>query len=81
MGDIRGYRKIQLSTGEAAKKALGIDNIQERIFIVKLINDKNDPSKIAGAVGFSTRDDKIVVYKAKAILLAAGGCVNIFRST
>ena len=28
---------------EAAKKALGMDRIQERIFIVKLVNDKNDP--------------------------------------
>ncbi|VAX09004.1 Adenylylsulfate reductase alpha-subunit [hydrothermal vent metagenome] len=64
---------------EAAKKALGMENIEERIFIVKLINDKNDPSRIAGAVGFSTRDHKVVVYTAKAILLAAGGCVNIFR--
>jgi len=64
---------------EATKKALGMDRIQERIFIVKLVNDKNDPSRIAGAVGFSTRDHKVVVYKAKAILLAAGGCVNIFR--
>ncbi len=64
---------------EAAKKALGTQNIQERIFIVKLVNDKNDPNRIAGAVGFSTRDHKVVVYKAKAILLAAGGCVNIFR--
>jgi len=64
---------------EAAKKALGIENISERVFIVKLINDKNDPSRIAGAVGFSTRDNKVIVYTAKAILLAAGGCVNIFR--
>jgi len=64
---------------EAAKKALGMDRIEERIFIVKLINDKNDPSRIAGAVGFSTRENKVVVYTAKAILLAAGGCVNIFR--
>jgi len=64
---------------EATKKALGMDRLQERIFIVKLVNDKNDPSRIAGAVGFSTRDHKVVVYKAKAILLAAGGCVNIFR--
>ena len=64
---------------EAAKKALGMDNIQERIFIVKLINDKNDPNRIAGAVGFSTRENKIIIYKAKAILLAAGGCVNLFR--
>ena len=64
---------------EAAKKALGSDNIQERVFIVKLVNDKNDPKRIAGAIGFSTRDDKIFVYKFKACLLAAGGCVNIFR--
>jgi len=64
---------------EAAKKALGMDRIDERIFIVKLVNDKNDKNRIAGAVGFSTRDHKVVVYKAKAILLAAGGCVNIFR--
>jgi len=64
---------------EAAKKALGTENIEERIFIVHLINDKNDPSRIAGAAGFSTRENKIVIYKAKAILLAAGGCVNLFR--
>jgi len=64
---------------EAAKKALGLDRIQERVFIVKLVNDKNDPSRVAGAVGFSVRENKIYVYKAKAILLAAGGCVNLFR--
>jgi adenylylsulfate reductase subunit A len=64
---------------EAAKKALGMDRIQERIFIVKLVNDKNDKNRIAGAVGFSVRENKVVVYKAKAILLAAGGCVNLFR--
>jgi len=27
---------------EAAKKALGVDNILERVFIFKLVNDKND---------------------------------------
>ncbi len=64
---------------EAAKKALGLDRIQERVFIVHLINDKNDPNRIAGAAGFSVRENKVYIYKAKAILLAAGGCVNIFR--
>ncbi len=64
---------------EAAKKALGTDKIQERVFIVKLINDKNDPTKVAGAVGFSVREHKVYVYKFKACLLAAGGCVNLFR--
>ena len=64
---------------EAAQNALGVDKIQERIFIVKLINDKNDPKRIAGAVGFSVREHKVYVYKFKACLLACGGAVNIFR--
>jgi len=64
---------------EAAKKVLGTENIQERVFIVKLVNDKNDPSRIAGAVGFSVRENKILVYKFKACLLVCGGAVNIFR--
>lgn len=64
---------------EAAKKALGTDKIQERVFIVKLVNDKNDPSRVSGAVGFSVREYKVYVYKFKACLLAAGGCVNLFR--
>ena len=64
---------------EAAKKVLGTENIQERVFIVKLVNDKKDPSRIAGAVGFSVRENKIYVYKFKACLLVCGGAVNIFR--
>ena len=49
---------------EAAKKAIGSERIEERIFIVKLVNDKNDPSRVAGAAGFSVRETKIVIYKA-----------------
>ncbi len=64
---------------EAAQKALGAENITERVFMVKLINDKNRANTVAGSIGFSVREHKIYVIKAKAILLAAGGCVNIFR--
>ncbi len=64
---------------EAAKKALGSSRIQERVFIVKLLNDKNDPNRIAGAAGFSVREDKIHIFKFKACLLVCGGAVNIFR--
>ncbi len=64
---------------EAAKKALGMENIEERIFIVKMINDKNDPERVAGAIGFSVRDHKVHVYKFKACLLVCGGAVNVFR--
>ena len=64
---------------EAAKKALGMENIQERVFIVKLVKDKNDPERVAGAVGFSVREHKVYVYKFKCCLLACGGAVNVFR--
>ncbi|NOY67137.1 MAG: adenylyl-sulfate reductase subunit alpha [Gammaproteobacteria bacterium] len=64
---------------EAAKKSLGTENIQEHVFIVKLINDKNDPERVAGAVGFSVRENKIFIYKFKCCLLVCGGAVNVFR--
>ncbi len=64
---------------EAAKKALGMDRIEERVFIVRLVTDKNDPTRVSGAAGFSVRDNKLFIYKFKACLLAAGGAVNVFR--
>jgi len=64
---------------EAAKKALGMENIQERVFVVRLVNDKNDPNRVAGAAGFSVREHKLYIYKFKACLLVCGGAVNVFR--
>ena len=71
-----GYKPI---VAEAAKKALGMENIYERVFIVKYLLDANNPNQIAGAVGFSVREHKLYVFKAKAILNVAGGAVNVFR--
>ncbi|MDP2756629.1 MAG: adenylyl-sulfate reductase subunit alpha, partial [Desulfurivibrionaceae bacterium] len=64
---------------EPAKTALGDENIMERVFIVKLILDKNKANQIAGAVGFSTRENKVHVFRCKTALCACGGAVNIFR--
>ncbi len=61
---------------EAAKNALGIENIYERVFIVEPIMDGD---RVAGAVGFSTRENKFYVFKAKAVLVAMGGAVHVFR--
>ena len=61
---------------EAAKNALGMDNIFERVFIVEPIMDG---ARIAGAVGFSTRENKFYAFKAKAVLVALGGAVHVFR--
>jgi len=70
------YKNI---VAEAAKTALGSENIIERCFVVKLLLDAKDENRIAGAVGFSVRENKIYVFKAKAVLCVAGGAVNIFR--
>ncbi|MFN7085322.1 MAG: adenylyl-sulfate reductase subunit alpha [Burkholderiales bacterium] len=64
---------------EAAKKALGVENIQERVFIVRMVTDKNDPNRVAGAAGFSVREHKLYIYKFKCCLLVCGGAVNVFR--
>jgi adenylylsulfate reductase subunit A len=71
-----GYKTI---VAEAAKKALGIENIIERCFIVKYLLDTNEENRIAGAVGLSVREHKLFVFKANAILNVCGGVVNIFR--
>ena len=70
------YKRI---VAEAAKLALGEDNIIERCFIVEILNDKNDPKSVAGAVGFSLRENRIYIIKAKTTMVACGGAVNIYQ--
>ena len=72
-----GYKMI---VAEAAKKALGMENIYERVFIVKYLLDKNEENRIAGAVGFSVREHKLYVFRANAIMNVCGGAVNVFRT-
>ena len=64
---------------EAAKLALGDENILERVFIVELLLDANKPNQIAGAVGFSVRENKVFIIKCKTMMVACGGAVNIYQ--
>ncbi len=61
---------------EAAKNAIGLDNIYERVFIVGPLMEGD---KCVGAVGFSIREEKFYVFKAKATLVALGGAVHVFK--
>ena len=70
------YKRI---VAEAAKLALGDDNILERCFIVELLNDANNPGQIAGAVGISVRENKVYIIKCKTMMVACGGAVNIYQ--
>ncbi|MCL5959646.1 MAG: adenylyl-sulfate reductase subunit alpha [Chloroflexi bacterium] len=64
---------------EATKKAIGTENLYERVMVTHLLTDENDPNRIAGAVGFSVRDEKLYIFKAKAVICNAGGAVLLFR--
>ena len=61
---------------EATKNAIGSENIYERVFIVGPIMDGD---VCVGAVGFSVREEKFYVFKAKAVLVAMGGAVHVFK--
>ncbi|MGO9379799.1 MAG: adenylyl-sulfate reductase subunit alpha [Dissulfurispiraceae bacterium] len=78
------YKVVVAEAAKAAlevnRKATGVaQNHYERVFIVKLYKDANDPNRVAAAAGFSVRENKIYLFKAKAMINAAGGAVNCFR--
>jgi adenylylsulfate reductase subunit A len=61
---------------EAAKNHLGTDNIYERVFVVGPIMEGGE---CKGAYGFSVRENKFYVFLAKAIFVAMGGAVHVFK--
>jgi adenylylsulfate reductase subunit A len=65
---------------EAAKNALATmgdqAEIYERVFIVEPLMDGD---RVAGAVGFSVRENKFYVFKAKAVIVGMGGAVHVFK--
>jgi adenylylsulfate reductase, subunit A len=68
----------KIIVAEAAKNALaetGNDYI-ERVFITHPLMEGD---RCVGAVGFSVREDKFYVFRAKVVLAAMGGVVGIFR--
>jgi adenylylsulfate reductase subunit A len=62
---------------EAARKSAS--EVHNRIMVTHLLMDKVRPNRIAGAVGFSVRDGSFYVFKAKAVIVAAGGASHIFK--
>ncbi len=61
---------------EAAKNALGTDNIYERVFIIDPIMDGD---QCTGAVGFSVRENKFYVFSPRRPWSRMGGAVHVFK--
>lgn len=70
---------IKPITAEPARKALGAENLYERVAVTHLLTDANDAERIAGAIGFAVRENKFYVFKAKTVLITTGGASNVFR--
>ncbi|MEK6551469.1 MAG: adenylyl-sulfate reductase subunit alpha [Pseudomonadota bacterium] len=62
---------------EAARKAAS--EVYNRIMVTHLLMDKARPNRVAGAVGFSVRDGNMYVFRAKAVIVGAGGASHMFR--
>ncbi len=69
------YKVVVAEAAKNAMKAAG-GEIFERVFVVEPLMDGD---RVAGAVGFSVRENKFYVFKAKAVLVAMGGAVHVFR--
>ncbi|KRT62353.1 MAG: adenylylsulfate reductase subunit alpha, adenylylsulfate reductase, subunit A [Chloroflexi bacterium CSP1-4] len=63
---------------EAAKGAIGPENVYERIFVSHVLKDPGT-GRASGAIGFSVRENKIFVFKARAVISSAGGATGVFR--
>ena len=64
---------------EGTRAAIGPDNVIERVVVTHLLSDPNDPNRIAGAVGVDVREGKYYVFKAKTVIVTAGGATLLFR--
>jgi adenylylsulfate reductase subunit A len=62
---------------EAARKSAS--EVHNRIMVTHLLMDKVHPNRVAGAVGFNVRDGNFYVFRAKAVIVAAGGASHIFK--
>jgi adenylylsulfate reductase subunit A len=62
---------------EAARKS--VDRIDNRIMVTHLLMDENHPNRVGGAIGFNVRTGDLHVYKAKTVIVGAGGASHIFK--
>ncbi|MDG6999983.1 MAG: FAD-binding protein [Nitrososphaerota archaeon] len=62
---------------EAARKAA--TEVYNRVMVTHLLTDSKNQNRIAGAVGFSVRDETLYIFRSKAVIVGAGGASHIFR--
>jgi len=53
--------------------------VYNRIMVTHLLMDSSRPNRVGGAVGFNVRTGDYYVFRAKAVIVAAGGASHIFK--
>ena len=67
-----GKEQKPILTREARKRGVKIIN---RAMVFDLLCDKNG---LVGAIGVGVRDEKVITFLAKSVVLGTGGCVRLY---
>lgn len=67
-----GRFQKKILTKEAKKRGATILN---RVMMLDLIRDKG---RVIGAVGIHTREDKLIIFEAKSVILGTGKCSRLY---
>ncbi len=66
-----GQNQKPILTREARKRGVEIIN---RVMVFDLLRDEG----IIGAIGVDTREDRVITFWAKSVILGTGGCVRLY---
>lgn len=69
-----GRKQKPILTKKALEKGVEIVN---RVMVFDLISDGE---KVVGAIGFDTRNEKIIAFEAKSVILGTGGISRLYPS-
>lgn len=69
-----GQNQKPILTREARKRGVKIIN---RVMVYDLLRNNRG---VIGAVGINTREEKVVTFRAKSVVLGTGGCVRLYPS-
>ena len=55
--------------------------IKENVLVIDLLSDKENKNQIIGILSWNKNDKKHIIYYAKSVILASGGCGQVYKNT
>jgi succinate dehydrogenase / fumarate reductase flavoprotein subunit len=78
VGDCTGHEIIMTLVEEARRRCV---DYHSEVFVTKLLTDRKDPKRIAGAFAVDFITGTYRTYLAKSVILATGGSGRVFKVT